>query len=189
MLPVNLSVALIQNFELSDSLAEHLASRFQRIAYERGTLIFGQGDSVRKLYFLESGFIRIFFEENGKEITQWISTPGYFLTELRAFYGKKPSRWSMEALSDTVVYTIGKDSLEVLEKEFPDWVKYERNFITKCFETIENRVRGLLSQSAEERYQAFMHFAPNLFNEVPLKHLASMLGMSPETLSRLRAKK
>ena len=184
-----LPFALIQNFELGEELANELASRFQRVTYNKGTLIFGQGDTVKKLYFLESGLIRIFFEANGVEVTQWVSTPGYFLTELGAFYGKKPARWSMEALTNVVAYSIGMDSLEALEKEFPEWISYERAFLVKCFETIEIRLGGLLSQSAEERFQAFMQFAPNLFNEVPLKYLASMLGMSPETLSRLRAKR
>jgi CRP-like cAMP-binding protein len=189
MMSLNVSEALIHFFEMKPELATEIANRFKLQTIPKGTPIIKQGELVTKLYFLESGLLRIFINTEAKEVTQWISTPGYFLTEIGALYGKKPSRWSLEALTDAQVWSIGIDSLTQLETDFPEWVKYERAFIVKCFETIENRVFSHLALSAEERYNQFLLFAPELFNEVPLKYLASLLGMTPETLSRLRAKR
>lgn len=186
---ISISAALCQFFEVKPELATKMAEKFQMQVIPKGTSIFNQGDLVNRLYFLESGLLRIFINTDAKEVTQWISTPGYFLTEIGAFYGKKPSRWSLETLSEAKIWSIGIDSLAQLETEYPEWVKYERTFIVKCFETVENRVFSHLALSAEERYHQFLQFAPELFNEVPLKYLASLLGMTPETLSRLRAKR
>ncbi|MFT7589349.1 MAG: hypothetical protein ACI959_001567 [Limisphaerales bacterium] len=73
-----------------------------------------------------------------------------------------------------------------MDKVIVDWTKLDWEFIGKCFITLEDRVFSFLSMSAEERYQMLFHMQLELFNQVPLQYLASMMGMSPETLSRLR---
>jgi hypothetical protein len=70
----------------------------------------------------------------------------------------------------------------------PGWSELEKLFIAKCFTVLEDRVVQHLSLSAEERYVRLFNFNKELFNQVPLQYLASMLGMTPETLSRLRKK-
>ena len=70
----------------------------------------------------------------------------------------------------------------------PKWVELEKMFITKCFSILEDRILQHLSLSAEERYNQLFEFNKELFNVVPLQYLASMLGMAPETLSRIRKK-
>ena len=71
----------------------------------------------------------------------------------------------------------------------PAWPEIENRFLTKCFIILEERVHNQISLSAEERYNDLMQFNPIPFNEVPLQYLASMLGMTPETLCRIRAKR
>jgi len=94
----------------------------------------------------------------------------------------------MQALTDCELYAIGKDSYFALHDQIPLWTEIEKRFILKCFTIIENRVFSHLALSAEERYEIFFQQNKELFNQVPLQYIASMLGMTPETLSRIRNK-
>jgi len=111
-----------------------------------------------------------------KEVTQWISTKGYFLTDLASFTFNTPARWNIQALTDCELYTIERQEYESLGDTIPEWHRLEKLFIAKCFIILE------------ERYHKLFQLQPDLFNQVPLQYLASMLGMTPETLSRLRKK-
>jgi CRP-like cAMP-binding protein len=146
------------------------------------------GKSSTKLSFIQSGFLRIFCETEKKEITQWISTKGYFVTDLSSFMSGIPARWTIQALTDTELYTIEKSDYERLQDKVPQWHILEKAFIVHCFTTIETRIYGHLSMTAEERYLCFFNENAQLFNQVPLQYIASMLGMTSETFSRIRNK-
>lgn len=139
-----------------------------------------------KLSFVQNGLLRVFASTAEKEVTQWISTKGYFVTDLSSLIFDTPSRWNIQALSDCTLYTISKVDYRQMQKVVPNWLELERLFIAKCFLTLEDRVFSQLSMSAEARYQQLFDQQPELFYQVPLQYLASMLGMTPETLSRIR---
>jgi hypothetical protein len=94
----------------------------------------------------------------------------------------------MQALTDVQLYTIDIEQYTTLGKLVPRWNEFEKLFIGKCFVTLENRVFDLIALSAEARYQKLFEHNRELFTQVPLQYLASMLGMTPETLSRIRRK-
>jgi CRP-like cAMP-binding protein len=85
--------------------------------------------------------------------------------------------------------TLSKKNYLKLCQEFPKWLDIEKRFIVKCFAMIENRVFSHLSMTAEERYDAYFEQNKELFNQVPLQYIASVLGMSAETFSRIRKRK
>ncbi|TWF39938.1 hypothetical protein FHW36_105379 [Chitinophaga polysaccharea] len=132
--------------------------------------------------------MRIYTSTADKEVTQWISSPGYFITDLAGIIFNKPSRWNIVALADCECYTIHRDDYNNIGNIIPQWHYLEKLFIAKCFNSLEDRVFTLLSMSAEDRYKQLLQSNRELFNQVPLQYLASMLGMTPETLSRLRKK-
>ena len=138
--------------------------------------------------FIASGYIRIYALADDKEITQWISSPGYLITELSSFLFNTPSRFNIQAITDCELYSISKEDYLKIGNTVPNWPELERMFIGKCFITLENRVFSFLSMNAEERYQFFYNMDKELFNQVPLNYIASMLGMTPETFSRIRKK-
>ena len=94
----------------------------------------------------------------------------------------------IQALTDTTVYTLPHINYQRLTAEVPEWSYFEKTFLIKLMSALENRVYALLSMSAEERYQYLYQSDSDMFNELPLQYLASMLGMTPETLSRIRSK-
>ena len=87
------------------------------------------------------------------------------------------------------LFVINKTDYARINQAVPKWPEIEKTFIARCFTVLEDRVVTHLALSAEERYEAFFQYKPELFNLVPLQNLASMLGMTPETFSRIRKKR
>lgn len=142
-----------------------------------------------KLSFIKSGVIRVYAEKDDKEITQWLSTPGYMITDLGSLVFDQPARFNLQAITPVELYTINRENYRKIKEVAPSWDKLEKLFIAKCFITIEDRVFQQLSMSAEEKYDQLYQQNKEIFNQVPLQYIASMLGMTPETLSRIRKKK
>lgn len=112
----------------------------------------------------------------------------FFLTDLSSWLFSSPARWNIQALTKCKIYTIKKDNYQKLYELIPQWHELEKVFLAKCFAYLEDRIYGHLSLSAEERYNQFFDENKELFHRVPLQYIASMLGMTPETLSRIRKK-
>jgi CRP/FNR family transcriptional regulator, anaerobic regulatory protein len=165
-----------------------VCDKFNAQSLAKGEFLMRQGQPAHQLSFIKSGMIRIYTHDDGKEITQWISTPGYFVTEISSFMFGGSSRWNMQALTDVELFSISRTDYQNIVKEVPQWHELEKLFIIKCFAILENRIYNHLSKSAEERYEDFFKQNPSLFNQVPLQYIASMLGMTPETFSRIRNK-
>jgi CRP/FNR family transcriptional regulator, anaerobic regulatory protein len=165
-----------------------VSSMFKEDTLAKGDFFLKQGHPAHKMSFIKSGLIRIFTHDDGKEITQWISGSGYFVTEISSFMFGGSSRWNMQALTEVELFTISKTDYQNIVKVVPQWHELEKLFIVKCFAILENRIYNHLSKSAEERYHDFFAQNPSLFNQVPLQYIASMLGMTPETFSRIRNK-
>lgn len=168
-----------------DDLAT-IASKFEPIETSKGDFFLKQGRYCDRLAFITAGLMRIYREVDGKEVTQWISTEGYFVTDLASFVFQTTGRWNIQALTDCSLYAISREDYLALGKAIPRWQELDKLFVAKCFVMLEERIFSHLYMTAEERYQRLLHDSPELFNQVPLQYLASMIGMTPETLSRLR---
>ncbi|WP_448700558.1 Crp/Fnr family transcriptional regulator [Mucilaginibacter sp. AW1-3] len=176
-------------FSISIDDCKTIAGLFTQQDLAKGDYYLKSNKYCNKMSFIQSGLLRIYVDLPAGEVTQWISTAGYFVTDLSAFFFRNPSRWNIQALTDAKIYTINYEDYNNIGKLVPKWNELEKLFIGKCFVMLENRVFDHLSLSAEERYDRFFEQNRELFNQVPLQYLASMLGMTPETFSRIRRKK
>jgi len=167
---------------------EKINSLFKREELKKGDFFLKSGQYSDKMGFIQSGIVREYFLSDGKEITKWISPEGFFIVDLGSFIFNKPSRWNLQALTHCEIFVINKSDYNNIKKVVPKWQELEKLFIAKCFTILEGRIVTHLSQTAEQRYIEFFNFLPELFNQVPLQYIASMLAMSPETLSRIRKK-
>ncbi len=167
---------------------QHIAGLFKPETLEKGEFYLKSGNYCEKLSFIQNGLMRIYVQTEDREVTQWISSKGYFITDLSGFVFRTPARWNIRALTDTTLFTIEKNDYNALGKDIPKWHELEKLFIAKCFTILEDRIFSHLSMSAEERYRFFFENNKALFNQVPLQYIASMLGMTPETFSRIRKK-
>lgn len=173
---------------LSPDDLQTISSFFKQGSLQKGDYFGKKGRFCDKLSFVQTGYLRMFVEADDREVTQWISGPGYFITDLSSFIFNTPGRWNIQALSDCILLEITRNDYESLSKKLPVWKEIDRLLIVKCFGMMEERILNHLYMSTEERFQNLMKTQPELFNLVPLQYLASMLGMTPETLSRLRKK-
>ncbi|RKR82174.1 CRP-like cAMP-binding protein [Mucilaginibacter gracilis] len=165
-----------------------IAALFKTETLNKGDFYLKSNKYCDKLSFITDGLLRIYVNLPNKEVTQWIGTSGYFITDLSGFLFREPSRWNIQALTDCKLFTISHADYIGIGKLLPKWHELEKLFIGKCFVTIENRVFDHLSLSAEERYEKLFEQNRQLLNQVPLQYIASMLGMTPETFSRIRRK-
>jgi len=165
-----------------------ISSFFKNESFKKGDYFLKEGRYSDKFGFVQSGFFREFLTIDDKEVTKWISPKGYFVMDLASFTFRQPARWNIQALTDCRLYVIERSDYTDLVKIIPDWIEIEKLFIAKCFIVLEERVLQHISLTAEERYLELFNFNKELFNNVPLQYLASMLGMTPETFSRIRRK-
>jgi len=185
----SLEMSLKSAFGPMDSdLLQSITHYFKPETLSKGDFFLKKYQYGNRLSFLQSGLLRIFDTYDTKEVTQWISTPGYFVTDLNSFMFNQRARWQIQALTDCTLMTIYKDDYFLLKSTTPQWYELEKLFIAHCFTNLEDRIFSHLSLTAEERFQQFYKYNSELFNLVPLQYIASMLGMTPETLSRIRKK-
>ncbi|WBL24304.1 Crp/Fnr family transcriptional regulator [Zunongwangia sp. HGR-M22] len=184
---VKLDDILRENFgPLTQEEIEILSAYFHEEKLNKGEFFTETNKFCKKLSILKTGLLRIYRLSNGQEITQWIATPAYLVTEISSFFFDEPSRYDIQALTPVALLTIDKTNYSKLSKELPMWKNIEARFIAKCFMTLEDRVFSHLSMTAEERYNLYFNNNKYLFNQVPLQYIASFLGMTPETFSRIR---
>lgn len=175
-------------FDFDQSDLATVASFFKPDFVKKGDYYLKTDKNCNKLSFIQSGLLRIYVDLEDREVTQWISSKGYFITDLSALIFSKPSRWNIQALADTTLYTIDKADYDRIGDFIPKWHITEKLFIAHCFTTLEDRVFSFLSMTAEQRYNVLFERDREIFNQVPLQYIASMLGMTPETISRIRRK-
>lgn len=166
-----------------------IVSLFKFSKIKKGDFLLEPGKRCDVMSFVKSGYLRMFNVANGKEVTQWISSKGTFTTDLSSFFMDMPSRWTIQALTDTELYTISKTDYRKIIDLVPNWSKLEKQLLINCFATMENRIFNYLSMSSLERYDFLLEHDQELFNQIPLKYIASMLGMTAETMSRIRKNK
>ena len=166
---------------------EKIAALFEPEQLEKGDFWLRQGQYNGRMSFLSAGYMHFHAPSphNGKSITQWIGSPGAVIADLATLLSQAPARWNIEALNPCQLHTISEDNYRKIDQLIPEWPLLEKNFLARCFMTLEERVFNLLSLTAEQRYQALWNQDADLFNQVPLQYLASMMHMTPETLSRI----
>lgn len=182
-----LSQTIAQYAKISSQCLAEVESKFSLIDLPRKEKLVQAGEVSNKLALIERGFVRMYnIDQSGKETTVWIGGSGKFITSISSFVDQKPSYWTIEAVSDSKLHIIKSDSHFELCRKYPAWLEFENQLLVKAINALEYRTFELASRKAEERYQHFFERNPQFFLNIPAKHIASLLGISEETLSRLK---
>lgn len=175
-------------FGVSSQDLQAISTFFQPRSLDKGDFFLKTGRHAQQLGFVQTGLLREYVELDDQEVTKWISTKGNFVVDLASFLFHQPARWNIQALTDCELFVIDVADYQKIGPAVPRWATLEKLFIAKCFTVLEDRILQHLALSAEARYNQLFQYNQELFNQVPLQYLASMLGMAPATLSRIRKK-
>ncbi len=166
---------------------ETISIYIEKRLYRQGEFLLEEGKICRHLYFLESGLLRYFIWKDGQDNTKFFTEPPYAFTSQRSFSMRLPAQENIEALSDSLVWQMRQSDAYTL-LELKSWNTFVRNLIQEVQFFTEQILEEIQNETAEERYRKMLLNADPLLQQVPLKHLASYLGIAPQSLSRIRKK-
>ena len=141
------------------------------------------------IYFLEKGVARIYYYKNGKEITEWVALDGQFFLSIKSFFQRTPSYLIIQTIEPSQVYGIHHDDLMKLADEDHDIERLLRKMVTFSLILSQERMDSIQFESAQQRYEKLLKTTPQIVQRVPLTYIASFLGITLETLSRIRSQK
>jgi CRP-like cAMP-binding protein len=156
-----------------------------RIEVKKDTIILEEGKVCRHLYFLESGLLRFFILKNGNDITKYFTEIPYCFTSIKSFEAQIPATESIETLEDTILWAISAENVNTLFN-LPSWNTFTRKLIQEVQTFTDEILEDMQTETAENRYRKMLFDNDPLLQRVPLKHIASYLGIAPQSLSRIR---
>ena len=140
-------------------------------------------------YFIEKGVARIYYYKNGKEITEWIALDNQFFLSITSFFQRTPSHLIIQVIEPSVVYGIHHDDFMSLAAKYHELERLLRKMITGSLIFSQVRMDSIQFESAQQRYEKLLQRTPQIVQRVPLTYIASFLGITLETLSRIRSQK
>ncbi len=180
-----ISTAKVESISL-----EEFTSTFKREELPKGHFLFHPGEVCQKIYYVEEGIARIYYNsEKGKDITAWFFAENSFLTAVDSFYLNKPTRDYCELLEDSIVHSIKFSDMETMLNGSGDMARIAFYTLYEITKRLTEFIVSIKFQTARERYNTLIQEYPHIFKRVSLGHIASYLGITQETLSRIRAEK
>ncbi len=173
-------------YVLHQDTKQALANSIQIKEYKNGEIILPQGDTNKHLYFLEHGLVRAFYYKDEKELTSWIFPENTLFISVYSFLTQTPSFETIEAIEDCHLFSISHSKLQELYNSYLDLNVVGRKLTEMYYIQMAERATNLRMIDSKTRYENFIENYPNLINRIPLGYVASYLGMSQETLSRIR---
>ncbi|RYD59167.1 MAG: Crp/Fnr family transcriptional regulator [Sphingobacteriales bacterium] len=163
-----------------------IASLAKIVSYSRHDWLLTEGAYCDGMYFLNTGMVRTVFGQEDKEVTVWVTLPHHFLTSTYSYIKRKPSMIGLQAISKAELIWFEREDIRYLYREIPVLRDISLSIMNDYYIELERLYIFCLAQSAKQRYaNLYTHF-PDHFMKVPLKYLASMIHVKPETLSRIR---
>jgi len=173
-----------------EDIYERLKSAFGEIMeyteFKAGAKLNTTGSICTKIYFVEQGALRAFYYFKGNDVTAHFATNRGSITAPDGFIKNTPSKYCLEALTDSKVFIIQKSILEQYLKRYPEFERVARHYTEKVYMEMLERVESMVFLTARERYHKLLENHPGLDQKVNLGHIASYLGITQETLSRVR---
>jgi CRP-like cAMP-binding protein len=139
------------------------------------------------IYFVKKGVARIYYYKNGKEITEWLALDEQFFLSITSFFQRTPSHLIIQTIEPSEVYGIHHDDFMNLADKYHDIERLLRKMITFSLILSQVRMDSIQFESAQQRYEKLLQTTPQIVQRVPLTYIASFLGITLETLSRIRS--
>lgn len=156
--------------------------------YKAGKIILHQGETCRKICLVTKGLTRSYYLNDGKEVTSRLMGEGFIVTSWISYYTQKPTTEIIEAIEETTLISLPDQFIQKMYQDFPQSNIIGRKQVEYAFFLAEKRTQLLRGLTAVDRFKTFADENTSLLTRVPMKYIASYLGMTEETLSRVRSK-
>ena len=185
------SKKLIQFFKnsnlVSPKAAEDIANTFSPKEIRKNSFLLKEGRVSDEYFFLENGFIRAFANDiEGNDVTTNFYSTGQVVFEVSSFFNRTVSKENFQAIIDCEGWYITYEQLNNLFHSMHDFRDFGRSILVKGFSSLKTRMLSMITETAEQRYDTLLRTNPEIFQQAALKHIASYLGITDTSLSRIR---
>ncbi len=160
---------------------------FEKRTIQKEEIVLEEGKVCKHLYFVESGLLRFYINKGGNDITKFFTEAPYLFTSQASFNSQKPATENIQAIEKSIVWQITYKQTNELYR-LKSWTDFARKIIQEVQFFTEEILEELQTETAKLRYEKMLKNSPSLLQRIPLKHLASYLGIAPQSLSRIRKK-
>ena len=179
-----------RNVKLNDEEAQFFVSLLIPVTLRQGEYAEKEGEVSTNFVHVNTGCLMTYYtDKKGNEVVLQFSTSGWWTSDLHSLTTGSPSIYCTRALADSEVFLLPKIRMEELLDRFPVFERYFRIMFQNSLVTHQDRIVQAFSYTAQQRYEAFQQKYPQLEQYVPLKYIASYLGITPEFLSKIRRKR
>lgn len=183
----NLISYLTTNLDIDQKSIEDLVANCKSIHVYKGEYVLQTGQFCKHTFFVEKGLLRQYtIDEKSKEHIVQFAPENWFVTDRESAYFSQPSNYFIQALEDSIVLLIDEHFILQLSQQIKSFVEFNNKLLHNHIRHLQKRINQLLSATAEERYLDFIQVYPDILLRVPQTMVASYLGITPESLSRVR---
>jgi CRP-like cAMP-binding protein len=175
-----------QYIPLSHRDVEVVLSLFKRKSIGKGVMLLKEEEICRHLYFIETGLLRYFMNDDGRDITHFFAAENDFACNYESLLKQSPSRKNVQAIEETTVWTISQSDLDLFYKQIEQGERFGRLLMEKELLNTISRFLEHYTHSPEQRYQDFLSQFSALHQRIPQYYIASYVGVQPPSLSRIR---
>jgi CRP-like cAMP-binding protein len=172
---------------ISDKELDETLPYFKEIKLKKGDIFVSQGKVCKKIGFIDSGMIRIFYlNHKAEETTYGFCNENCITTSFKSFITQTPSDLVLQAVEESVLLTIDYQNLQTLYEKYPIWQNIGRIITQSEFLNMEQYASVLSNESAKEKYLRLLRDQPTIIQKAKIEDIASYLGITRRTLSRIR---
>ncbi len=177
-------------FALSLKAEAYLYSISKQKTFDKGAVLIQQGQNVNKIYFVIEGCLRSYcIDKSGKEHTLQFGIKDWWISDYIAIHNKESATLTIECLKESTVIEFNAKKLNNIFKPFPEFEPFQRNLLERHVVSLHQRILNQLQLTAAERYDLFLKQYPDIEPFTRNYHIASYLGITQESLSRIRVEK
>jgi CRP-like cAMP-binding protein len=174
-------------YPLSAAAQAALREKTDRVSYPKGTILLRANRVEKNIYFLKTGIVRAYAYQDDREITFWFGREGDAIISMKSYIEQEKGYEDIELLEDGELYRLRTEDLHQMYKQDVDMANWGRKFAEQELIRTEARLISRQFSTASERYRDLLHTNPDLLQRVPLRHIASYLGITQVSLSRIRS--
>ncbi len=171
---------------LTDECKTDLKNVSKLFTQQKSTLLVKEGEFADKIYFIVEGCVRAFYIKDGKEISDWFAFENDFINSINSFHLNIPSPHYIDLIETSTILEVSRDAIYMLTEKHHCFEKLGRIAVTKTMLQLQQRIASIQFESALQKYESLLTIRPDITQRVPLTHIASYLGITLETLSRIR---